>query len=107
VFFDPREEEEKLERQINDSGIETVVVFGLVLPRIDPIFSRTKLKQFIIAQVRDYLPFPRNVFFDLAAKGHGIHVKIAKKPNIHLFREFLLQGQGGPSKEEAYTSRPD
>ena len=107
VFFDPREEEEKLERQINDSGIETVVVFGLVLPRIDPIFSRTKLKQFIIAKVRDYLPFPRNFFFDLAAKGHGIHVKIAKKPNIHLFREFLLQGQGGPSKEEAYTSRPD
>ena len=107
VFFDPREEEEKLERQINDSGVETAVVFGLVLPRIDPIFSRTKLKQFIIAQVRDYLPFPRNVFFDLAAKGHGIHVKIAKKPNVHLFREFLLKGQGGPSKEDAYTGRPD
>jgi len=105
VFFDPRGEEEELQRQINDSGVEIAVVFGLILPRIDPIFSRTKLKQFIIAEVRDYLPFPRNFFFDLAAKGHGIHVKIAKKPNIHLFREFLLKGQGGSLEPDA--SSPD
>jgi long-chain acyl-CoA synthetase len=105
VFFDPRGEEEEVQRQINDSGVEIAVVFGLILPRIDPIFSRTKLKQFIIAEVRDYLPFPRNFFFDLAAKGHGIHVKIAKKPNIHLFREFLLKGQGGSLEPD--TSSPD
>jgi len=107
VFFDPREEEGNLERQINDSGVEIAVVFGLVLPRIDPIFSRTKLQQFIIAKVGDYLPFPRNFFFDLAAKGHGIHVKIAKKPNIHLFREFLLKGQDGSLAGDSYTGRPD
>ena len=107
VFFDPREEEEKLERQINDSGVEIAVVFGLVLPRIDPIFSRTKLKQFIIAKVSDYLPFPRNFFFDLAAKGHGIHVKIAKKPNIHLFSDFLLKAQSGSAETEALPGRPD
>jgi long-chain acyl-CoA synthetase len=95
VFFDPREEEEELQRQINDSGIEIAVVLGLVLPRIDPILRRTKLKQFIIARVRDYLPFPRNYFFDLAARGRGLEVKIAKKTNIHLFREFLLKGRSG------------
>ena len=83
------------------------MAFGLVLPRIDPIFSRTKLKQFIIAKVRDYLPFPRNFFFDLAAKGHGISVKIAKKPNIHLFPEFLLKGQSGSVEADAYPIRPD
>ncbi len=105
VFFDPRGEEEELQRQINDSGVEIAVVFGLILPRIDPIFSRTKLKQFIIAEVRDYLPFPRNFFFDLAAKGHGLHVRIAKKPNIHLFREFLLKGQGGSLEQDG--SSPD
>lgn len=107
VFFDPREEKEELLRQINDSGVEIAVVLGLVLPRIDPIFSQTKLKQFIIAKVRDYLPFPRNFFFDLAAKARGIEVKVAKKPNIHLFREFLLRGQGGSLEPDASLGSPD
>ncbi len=100
VFFDPREEEEKLECQINDSGVETVVVLDLLLRRIDPLFAQTRLKNFIIAGVKDFLPFPRNILFSLAARGRGIHVKLAQKPNIYPFPEFLQKGRPDPPTVE-------
>lgn len=93
VFFDPLAEEEELQRQLNDAEVETLVALDLVLRRVDPIFPKTKLKQFIITGVKDYLPFPRGFLFDLAAKGRGIQVKLARKPNIHPFKEFLLRSR--------------
>jgi long-chain acyl-CoA synthetase len=93
VFFDPLAEEEELQRQLNDAEVEVLAALDLVLRRVDPIFPKTKLKQFIITGVRDYLPFPRGFLFDLAAKGRGIRVKLAQKPNVHPFREFVLSGR--------------
>jgi len=89
VFFNPLAESDELLRQFKETGVETLVVLDLVLRRVDPLFSQTKLKQFIIAGVKDYLPFPRDFLFTMAAKGKGLHVKLAKKPNIHLFKDFL------------------
>ncbi len=97
VFFDPLAQEEELQRQLNDAEVETLVALDLVLRRVDPIFTKTKLKQFVITGVKDYLPFPRDFLFNLAAKGRGIQVKLARKPNIHLFKEFLLRGQSDSS----------
>ena len=93
VFFDPLADEDELQRQLNDAEVEILVALDLVLRRVDPIFPKTKLKQFIIAGVKDYLPFPRGFLFDLAAKGRGIQVKLARKPNIHLFKDFLLRSR--------------
>ena len=107
VFFDPLEEEEELERQFNDAGVETLVVLDLVLRRVDKVFPRTKLKQFIIAGVKDYLPFPKDFLFSLAARGRGMTVKVAKKPNIHLFKDFLLGTSAAPSSLEASSNSPE
>jgi long-chain acyl-CoA synthetase len=107
VFFDPLAGEEELQRQLNEAGVEILVVLDLVLPRVDRIFSKTKLKQFIITGVKDYLPFPRDIFFNLAARGRGMNAKVARKPHIRLFKEFLLSGrsdlppaEGGPGNPE-------
>ncbi len=107
VFFDPLLEADELKRQFNETGIEAIVVFDLVLRRIDPVFYQTKLKHFIIAGVKDYLPFPRGLLFSLAARGRGLHVKIARKPNVHLFKEFLLSGRSDqPGKETGSPQDP-
>ncbi|HSR13544.1 MAG TPA: AMP-binding protein [Thermodesulfobacteriota bacterium] len=95
-LFDPLLDEDALERQLKEAGVETLVVLDLLLRRIDPVFARTRAKTFIIAGVKDFLPFPRNFFFSLAAKGRGIHVRVAKKPNIFLFKDFLLKGRTDP-----------
>jgi len=105
--FDPLLEEEELRRQINESGVETVVVLDLLLRRIDPLFAQTRLKNFIIAGVKDFLPFPRNVFFSLAARGRGIQVKLAQKPNIYPLREFLQKGGADRPILGGDSLRPD
>ena len=107
VFFDPLAQEEELQRQINDAGVETLVALDLILGRVDPIFSKTKLKQFIIAGVKDYLSFPKGFLFNLAAKGRGIQVKLARKPNIHLFKEFLSRGQSDFSTMDKTPGSPE
>ena len=107
VFFDPLQEEAELERQFNDAGVETLVVLDLILRRVDKIFPRTKLKQFIITGVKDYLPFPKDFLFSLAARGRGMNVKVAKKPRIHLFKDFLLGGAADPSSLEESSNSPE
>jgi long-chain acyl-CoA synthetase len=93
--FDPLVEEGELRRLINESGVQTVVVLDLLLRRIDPLLGQTRVKNFIIAGVKDFLPFPRNMLFSLAARGRGIHVKLAQKPNVYPFQEFLQKGRPG------------
>jgi long-chain acyl-CoA synthetase len=105
--FDPLLEEEEVRRQIDDSGVETVVVLDLLLRRIDPLFAQTRLKNFIITGVKDFLPFPRNILFSLAARGRGIHVKLAQKPHIYPFREFLQKGRADRPILEGDPLRPD
>jgi long-chain acyl-CoA synthetase len=107
VFFDPLAEGEELQRQINDAEVETLVALDLVLRRVDPIFSKTKLRQFVITGVKDYLPFLRGFLFDQAVKGRGIQVKLARKPNIHLFKEFLSRGQSDSSTMEETPGSPE
>jgi len=96
-----------LERQFNDTGVETLVVLDLVLRRVDRIFAKTKLKHFIITGVKDYLPFPRDFLFSLAARGRGLNVKLAKKPNIHLFKEFLSRSSSSLPASEGRPGDPE
>jgi long-chain acyl-CoA synthetase len=69
---------------------------------VDKVFSKTKLRQFLVAAVKDYLPFPKDFFFSLAARVRGIHVPVARKPNIHRFKDFIQTGRpNGPAADKA------
>jgi long-chain acyl-CoA synthetase len=107
VLFDPLAEEEELQRQLNETGVEILVVLDLVLPRLDRIFPKTKLMRLIVTGVKDYLPFPRDFLFHLAAKGRGMNVKVARKSHILFFKEFLLSGRFDFSPPEGGPGNPD
>jgi len=102
-FFDPLAENEEIQRQINVAGVETLVVLDILLPRIDRIFPQTGVKKFIISAVKEFLPFPKSFFFSLAARGKGIHVKLAKKPHVSLFKEFI---KGEPWDRPPHLEKP-
>jgi long-chain acyl-CoA synthetase len=89
VFIDPLIENEEIHRQLNDSRVETVVVLDIILPRVAKVFPQTRVKRFIIASVKEYLPFPRNFFFSLAAKGRGLNVNIPRQANFFFFKEMI------------------
>jgi len=106
-FFDPLAEEEELREQFVDAGVETAVVLDLIFPRVERILGQGQLKYLIVTGVQDYLPFPRNFFFSLAAKGRGMNVKVARKPNLFPFKEFLLTGRSNFSNLTGMPADPE
>ncbi len=110
VLFDPLADADEIKKKINEAQVEFLLILDLVWRRIQPIFPETNVKHFIIASVKDYLSFPKNYFFQLAAKGKGIYVKVPLAPQIHPYADFLKKGaqwspslaaRGRPSGEEA------
>ncbi len=97
VLFDPLEEAEEIKRKLKEAQIEFLLILDLVWRRIKHIFPETKVRQFIITGVKDYLFFPKNYFFQLAAKGRGIYVKVLPGPQIYLYADFLKKGRQLPS----------
>jgi long-chain acyl-CoA synthetase len=107
VFFDPLIEPEEIRRQINDSAVETLIALDLILPRVEKVFAQTRLKKFIFTGVKDYLPFPRNFFFSLAAKGRGLHVNVVRKGNCYLFKEMVMNASPAPPPADCLPSDVD
>jgi long-chain acyl-CoA synthetase len=99
VFFDPLIENEEIHRQLNDSRVETVVVLDIILPRVAKVFPQTRVKNFIVASVKEYLPFPRNFFFSLAAKGRGLNVDIPRQANFFSFKGMIQNTLLDPSSQ--------
>jgi len=107
AFFDPLIEAEEIRRQLNNASVETVVVLDLLLPRVQGIFPQTKVKKWIIASVKDFLPFPRNYFFSLAARGRGLNVKVERRPDYHFFMEFIQSSSSNPPPIDQGPGSPD
>ncbi|MBP1719121.1 MAG: Long-chain-fatty-acid--CoA ligase, partial [Deltaproteobacteria bacterium] len=99
VFFDPLIENEEIHRQLNDARVETVVVLDIILPRVAKVFPQTRVKKFIVASVKEYLPFPRNFFFSLAAKGRGLNVNIPRQANFFSFKGMIQNTLLDPSSQ--------
>ncbi len=99
VFIDPLIENEEIHRQLNDSRVETVVVLDIILPRVAKVFPQTRVKKFIVASVKEYLPFPRNFFFSLAAKGRGLNVNIPRQGNFFSFKQMIQNTLLDPSSQ--------
>lgn len=93
VLFDPLKEAAEIKKQLNAAQVEFLLILDLVWRRIKHIFPETKVRHFIIAGVKDYLSFPKNYFFQYAAKGKGIYVKILPEPQISLYADFLKKGE--------------
>jgi len=106
-FFDPLAADEELQRQIEEAGAETLVVLDLVLPRVERILENKKLKHFIVTGVQDYLSLLRNFFFSLAARGRGMNVKVARRPNTVLFKEILFSSRSRLASWTEELADPD
>lgn len=108
VFFDPLQEAEEIKERINEARVEFLVILDLVWRRIKHIFPETKVRQFIVTGVVEYLSFPKNYFFQLAAKGRGIYVKVLPGPQIFPYADFLKIGQqlsSSQTEERANSAR--
>ena len=74
-------------------------ILDIILPRVAKVFPQTRVKKFIVASVKEYLPFPRNFFFSLAAKGRGLNVNIPRQANFIPFKQMIQNTLLDPSSQ--------
>jgi long-chain acyl-CoA synthetase len=90
VPLNPLHTERELEYQLNDTAAETIVTTNakLTLPKIMRIKDKTRLKRIIVTGLNEYLPFPLNKLYILAARKEL--VKFPRKGDgIFYFKDLM------------------
>ena len=90
VFTSPTNNEDEIVRQIQDSGTKVLISltrFGDMLRRVQ---TAAHLEHVIFANIKDYLPLPRQIAFTLireAREGHRL--TFALTPGMHHWRDLI------------------
>ncbi|SHJ31446.1 long-chain acyl-CoA synthetase [Desulfatibacillum alkenivorans DSM 16219] len=86
--------ERELAHQLNDSDAKAVVTLDLLLPRLEKIKGKTKVKNIITCHINDFLPFPVKQLFPYVKK--DMYRKITPGPNLYQFMDLLKKYKDDP-----------
>jgi len=94
-LYSPRE----IELQFKDSGAETVIVLSLFYKTVISVKDRTKIKNVIITNIKEYLPpQSRKAFAVFKERQEGHFVRVPKKEGIYKFQDLLRSSNSVPPK---------
>jgi long-chain acyl-CoA synthetase len=94
----PLAKEREVEFQLTNSEAETLVCLDIFYPLVKAVRERTKLKQIIVASLKEYLPPVKAVLGTLLKKVPSL--KVAREPGIYFFKETLERYPAQPPKVE-------
>ncbi len=83
----PLAKEREVEFQLNNSEAETLVCLDVLYPTVKAVRERTKLKQIIVASIKEYLPPAKALLGTLLKKVPSL--KVSREPGVHFFKETL------------------
>ncbi|MGI9420583.1 MAG: long-chain-fatty-acid--CoA ligase [Geminicoccaceae bacterium] len=93
VNYNPLYVTREIEQQIEDSETEIMITLDLkaLLPKLEPLIGKGRLKAIVVARLADCLPFPKSLLYPWVKRGD-----IAKVPNEPAFVPFnqLLDNDG-------------
>ncbi|WAA11626.1 long-chain-fatty-acid--CoA ligase [Fervidibacillus halotolerans] len=90
VQTNPMYTEREIAFQMKDSGAKTIIALDILYPRIMKVKKETDLKHIIVAKIKEYLPFPKNVVYPfIQKKQYGISVKVEHRGDTHLFSNIM------------------
>ncbi|UHA73860.1 long-chain-fatty-acid--CoA ligase [Paenibacillus sp. 481] len=89
VMTNPLYMEGELTHQLNDSGAKTIVTLDLLHSRVLNVKRQTSLQTIIVASIREYLPFPKNILYPLKVKRAGQSLHVPSAPGILRFKSWL------------------
>jgi long-chain acyl-CoA synthetase len=94
VSYNPLYAEPEIAHQIEDSDTDLMVTLdlALLLPKLEPMLARTRLKAIIVGKMADILPFPKSLLFPLVKAR-----ELAKVPDDgrHIWFDDLIANGGG------------
>jgi len=85
VNYNPLYVTREIEQQVIDSDTEIMITLDLkaLLPKLEPLVGKGKLKAIVVANFAACLPFPKSLFYRLAKRGD-----IARIPDAPAFVAF-------------------
>ncbi|MFH7467950.1 hypothetical protein RA282_29220, partial [Pseudomonas syringae pv. tagetis] len=66
--------------------------------RVEQAMTHRPLSKLIVTSVKDYLPFPKNILYPLAAKKDGTNVSVTYDDRIVSFTRLMKQSSSDPVK---------
>ena len=81
--------ERELEYQLNDAGVETVVILEQLYPRLKQVRDRTSVKRIVLMRVQDFLPRVVGLLFSLKNRSSADYAK-EKDNDVYEYR-FLMK----------------
>ncbi|MGC8876110.1 long-chain-fatty-acid--CoA ligase [Thermus sp.] len=91
-LYTPRE----LRHQLLDAGAETLVILDHLLPRFLEVEKEVPVKRVVVAGIKDFLPFPKNLLYPLKAKRDKLPLGFPKRKGFHAFTELLKRPPAEP-----------
>lgn len=91
VQTNPLYTERELEYHLKDSGSKMILTLDILFPRVSKVKALTPtLEHIIITEIKDYLPFPKNLIYPfIQKKQYGIVVKVEHEGSNHLLSEII------------------
>ncbi len=90
VMTNPLYVERELEQAWCDAGVETVVLFDRLWPRIQKVRGRTPLKRVIVTGIQDYMPFPLNLLYPFKARRENMWADVPRGKDAPFFFKDLV-----------------
>ncbi len=84
--------EREIERQLNDSGAETIVTLTKFYPVVRRVKDKTKIRNLIVTNIKEYFPPLIKLLFTLfKEKKEGHRPPIVREPGTYFFQELLAK----------------
>jgi long-chain acyl-CoA synthetase len=93
VSYNPLYAEREIAHQIEDSETDLMVTLdlALLLPKLEPMLERTRLKAIVVGKMADLLPFPKKLLFPLVKAREIAHVP---DDGRHIWFDDLISNNG-------------
>ncbi len=104
IATNPLYTERELEHQLADCGAETVFVLSLYYNQLKNVQKKghTNVKRIIVANVKEFLPFPTNILFTLLKEKKDGH-KVTLTDGDVTFLDFVARGKNAPKPNVQVT----
>ncbi len=99
VQNNPLYTERELAYQLNDSDSKHVITLTLLIPRIQKIKPKTKIKKIIGCHIHSYLPFPKKQLFPLVKK--DMYRRVQASENVLVFADLIPRYSADPIQDQS------
>ncbi|GFR36742.1 long-chain-fatty-acid--CoA ligase [Insulibacter thermoxylanivorax] len=89
VQTNPLYMERELLHQLKDSGAVSIVTLDILFRRVAQVRDQTDLQTIIVTSIQDYLPFPKNLLYPVAARKDGMDRTVTYGSGVLNMQEMM------------------